>query len=644
MHPESPSHYPSHDENLSHIKTNLSVPPIVRIERRNNTLQPHSLLKKYWGYDSFRPLQEDAVDALLNRRDVLLILPTGGGKSLCFQLPALALPGTAVVISPLLALMKDQVDACNSQGIPAVCLSSMATTEENRAAMRQVRDGKIKILYLSPERIATESSLKFLESLDVSLFAVDEAHCISAWGHDFRPEYRQLAVLKEKFPKSPVIALTATATSRVRKDISAQLRLLQPEILVGSFDRPNLVYISVERRDLLSQVTSVINAHKGESGIIYCLSRANTEQLADKLHKSGFRARAYHAGMDNNQRKETQEAFLRDRCDIIVATVAFGMGIDKSNVRYVLHAALPKSLENYQQESGRAGRDGLAADCVLLYSVGDLVQQKRFLTELPESERRIATTKLEKMLDYARAKSCRHRQLVRYFDQQYDQEKCGACDVCEEKLAVVPPTPVMADALKTAQMILCCVLRLKERFGQSHVALVLKGSSDKNILTYKHNELSTYGLLSSFTIPVINSFVRQLIDQQYLIAESEFYTLAVTEKGQQVIRGELTPKLSLDPKANAKLPQTRSARAEIDWENVDRDLFNLLRAERTAIAVEQNVPAYVVLHDSVLRDLARHKPRAQSQLLRIPGIGERKAQAFGDRLLKVILEHSRAIA
>ena len=412
-----------------------------------------AVLRKYWGYDSFRPLQGEAMAAVVAGRDSVVVLPTGGGKSLCFQAPALHMPGLALVVSPLISLMKDQVDTLVDCGVPAACVNSTLTPAERRAVADEVRSGRLKLLYLSPERLMTEQTLGFLQNVDLSFIAIDEAHCISDWGHDFRPEYRALARLKEIFPGIALHAYTATATERVRTDIVAQLGLEQPEILVGSFDRPNLVYRTTRRTDRMRQIREVIDRHRDESGIIYCIRRADVESVCAELVALGHQALPYHAGIADDDRRKNQDAFIKDRAKIIVATVAFGMGIDKSDVRFVIHAAAPKSLENYQQESGRAGRDGLEAECCLFYSGADFQTWRSLQSELPPEALEAADELLSGIERFCIGVGCRHRAIIDYFGQELPGEACGACDVCLGELDYV------GDALIIAQKILSCVLR-----------------------------------------------------------------------------------------------------------------------------------------------------------------------------------------
>jgi ATP-dependent DNA helicase RecQ len=581
-----------------------------------------AILRQYWGYDSFRPLQAEAMRAVADARDSLVVLPTGGGKSLCFQAPALQLPGLAVVVSPLISLMKDQVDALVDCGAPAACVNSTLTPPEKRRVADDIRAGRLKLLYLSPERLMTERTLDFLQEVPISFFAIDEAHCISEWGHDFRPEYRALSLLKEKFPNVALHAYTATATQHVRDDIIRELRLVNPEVLVGSFDRPNLVYRVQRRGDLIGQMREVIDRHRDDSGIIYCIRRTDTEEVAAALNELGYAALPYHAGMSDDDRRRNQEAFTSDRAKIIVATVAFGMGIDKSDVRYVIHAAAPKSLESYQQESGRAGRDGLEAECWLFYSAGDFQTWRRLQSELPPHAHEIAMTVLAGIENFCLGVTCRHQAIVRYFGQELETTDCGACDVCLSEIDVVD------DALVLAQKILSCVARLNENYGGDYTAQVLVGSREQRILENGHDQLSTWGLLAEHDKKAVRGWIDQLVSQSFLNRVGEYNVLALTGEGRQVLRGELTPRL-LKPPTKTRRP---SRAAVVSWEGVDRGLFDSLRMFRRERAEEHGVPPYVIFSDATLRELARLRPTSLGGLLAIHGIGEKKAAAYGDEL------------
>ncbi len=592
------------------------------------------VVKKHWGYDSFLPLQAEAMTAALSKADSVVVMPTGGGKSLCFQAPAVLCEGLTVVVSPLISLMKDQVDALIDCGVSAGRLDSSQTPEERSETLKHLSDKTLKLLYLSPERLLGAGGVELLRESKIEAIILDEAHCVSMWGHDFRPEYRRLGGLKDIFPNTPIHAYTATATEKVRDDIAEQLQLVSPTMLVGNFDRPNLVY-SVERKHkMLEQVIETLNKHRGESGIIYCIRRRDVQDMCDYLNSDGYSAAPYHAGLEPELRKANQEAFINEDVDVIVATVAFGMGIDKSNVRFVIHAGMPKSIEHYQQESGRAGRDRLEADCVLLYSGGDYGTWNRIMQGSEQEGLDISLRKLNEIYDFCTGVTCRHKALVNYFGQEFAPENCGACDICLGNLDTVD------GALVIAQKIISCVLRLDQRFGAAYTTQVLVGSREKRILEFGHDTLSTFSILDEFPVRAVRDWVEQLVAQGYLAKTGEFNVLAVSESGRVVLRGDATPKLlkPAEKSSKSKGPKTSKQISE-NWEGVDKDLFDELRTLRKTIAQRTGAPPYVVFHDTSLRDMARKKPLDRSSFLEMYGVGESKAQKYADEFLPLIRDY-----
>ncbi len=594
-------------------------------------------VRRYWGYSELRPLQEQAIKAGLEQRDSLVVMPTGGGKSLCYQVPPELAQRTDIVVSPLISLMKDQVDGLRECGYPAAALYSGMTPEELRRTEEQMLEGRFRLVFVAPERLLTPRFLQLVERLEIRAFAIDEAHCISHWGHDFRPEYRQFASLKKRFPQASVHAYTATATERVRADIAAQLRLRDPAILVGTFDRPNLVYRIVPRVDARAQVLEVLQRHRRQAAIVYCISRKDTESMASFLQANRLRAAFYHAGMEADERRRTQDEFAAEDLDVVAATVAFGMGIDRSDVRCVIHAAMPKSIEHYQQETGRAGRDGLEAECVLLYSAADVLRWESLIEksagDAEAAPEIIAASR--QLLDHVRrlcsGVHCRHRKLSEYFGQEYLKPTCEACDVCLNEVEG------LADATVTAQKILSCVARAGEHFGAEHIVDVLLGASTDRIRRWHHEELSTYGLMKGTARPALTNMLYQLIDDGLLERTTdERPVLRLTDASREVLRGNRSVQL-LQPKTKVK--KTRFD--EKSWESVDAGLFETLRNLRRQLADERRVPAYVLFSDATLRDMARVRPGSPNALLGIRGVGERKLADLGERFLEIIETYCR---
>ncbi len=597
------------------------------------------VIARYWGYTALRPLQREAMDAVLAGRDSVVVMPTGSGKSLCFQAPALVRPGLALVVSPLISLMKDQVDTLVGNGVAAGLYNSSLSSDEKTSVLAGLREGRYRLLYVSPERLVGEGSDSFLSRLaacNPSFVAVDEAHCISQWGHDFRPEYRQLGRLRQLLPGIGVHAYTATATARVRRDIGTQLGLSDPIELVGSFDRPNLLYRVLPRALLKRQLLDVLERHRGEAGIVYCTSRKEVDALAAWLTETGTPALPYHAGLSDQERKTHQDAFLNERVQIVVATVAFGMGIDRSDVRFVVHAGAPRSLEHYQQESGRAGRDGLEAECLLIYSSADFMKWRHMMEqngELTEGSRGL----LRLMERYTASVGCRHRHLSAYFGDRYPKDDCAACDVCLGELEAA------AEPVVLARKILSCVVRVGQRFGATHVASVLRGQTSEQIVSRAHDKLSTFGLLPDASVAELRGYIEQLIGLGLLHQTDDAYpVLRVTAQGVQLLKDEASVSgLALARQRVPKKGEARKrSRAESEsWDGVDRTLFERLRGVRLDLARARGVPPYVIFHDATLREMARLRPSSIGSLMTVKGVGARKAEDLGGIFLETIRTH-----
>ncbi|MAF38017.1 MAG: DNA helicase RecQ [Chloroflexi bacterium] len=591
-------------------------------------------LKAYFGFDRFLPLQEEIISKVLAKRDTLVLMPTGGGKSLCYQLPALRFKGLTLVVSPLIALMKDQVDGLRSNGVPAGLLNSTLPLQEASQVRDQAREGKIKILYVAPERLALPGFRRFLQSLEVSLIAIDEAHCISEWGHDFRPDYRNLKALRESFPGVPVIALTATATEPVREDIVNQLGLKKPEIFISSFDRPNLTYAIQPKTEPLGALLRLLEKHQGGSAIIYRFSRKATEETALELSERGFNALPYHAGLEPDLRRETQEKFIRDQVQIVVATIAFGMGIDKPDVRLVVHYDLPKTVEGYYQETGRAGRDGLPSDCVLFYSPGDRSKQEYFIGQIEDNEEQEkAHTKLDQVLTLCDLQTCRRAYLMEYLGESWPKTDCGGCDIC-----LLPREEF--DATEIAQKILSAAIRTGERFGVNYVVDVLRGVANKAVRTRGHHELPVFGISRDVDSDELKEMVRSLVTNGLLAQNGgEYPTLRVSPQGRSFLNNRDKLTLTRRKQAAPVYQATSNGDRETAY---DTKLFDELAALRLEIATDREVPAYQIFGNKALQQMAFHMPRNEFEFSKISGVGDAKLRDFSERFLLVINEYMQA--
>ncbi len=594
---------------------------------------PLEILKKYYGFNAFRHPQAEIINDLIQGVDLLVLMPTGGGKSLCYQIPALMRDGIAIVVSPLIALMEDQVAALKSCGIRAAYYNSSLGSVDARTTLAQLHDNQLDILYVAPERLLTPAFLERLQSCDLSLFAIDEAHCISQWGHDFRPEYAALGQLKFHFPEVPIIALTATADKQTQKDIVSKLQY-QPKEYVASFNRPNIHYQVLPKTNAVKQINQYLQDNQQKSGIIYCGTRAGVETLSEKLQSLGFKTREYHAGLPHQERREVQTLFRYDEIDIVVATIAFGMGIDKPNVRFVIHHDVPKTIESYYQETGRAGRDGLPAKALLLYSPADSARLRSWITAHPSpNQQRIEQHKLQHMLAFAEATHCRRQILLRYFDEDYT-EKCQYCDICDNP-------PITTDATVDAQKILSCVYRLKQSFGINHVIDVLRGSQSEKITQFGHQHLSTYGIGKEKSTAYWRHLTWQLIHRDYCFQDLDKYNvLRLTPKAIPVLRGEES--IALTVQQEEVNLQTKKKKKNIQKTNdtSSSPLFEHLRRLRREIAQEENKPPFMIFSDATLRDMIRIHPKTLNQMLTVSGVGQHKLNLYGVRFLNLLDDYN----
>lgn len=596
---------------------------------------PKSILRDIFGYPNFRDEQQAIIDTILNGESALVLMPTGGGKSLCYQIPALLLDGLTIVVSPLIALMQDQVSALQQLGVAAASLNSSLSIEDERTTLSQMATGQLKLIYMSPERLLSFNMLTRLQTMEISLIAIDEAHCVSQWGHDFRPEYTRLNELLQQFPSTPRIALTATAEHHTREDIRRQLGLEQAQEFIASFDRPNITYHIAERSNYKQALLKLLREqHAGDAGIIYCLSRRKTDEIAAWLCSQDLNALPYHAGMNSLQREANQSTFINNEGVIMVATIAFGMGIDKPNVRFVAHLDLPKSLEGYYQETGRAGRDGLAATAWMMWGLQDVLTLRKFISESQASEKiqRIEHTKLDAMVSLCETPDCRRQIILKYFDEQLD-EPCGNCDRCLQPVETF-------DGTELTQKALSCVYRTGQRFGVSHVIDVLTGKETEKIMRFDHQKLSTWNIGSDVTAKSWRRIFRQLINKGYLFANQErFGALQLTESAKPVLAGFINVLLMTEPKRKPKTSPTDTIALSDDHDPL---LYEILKEIRLKLAQEQSIPPYLIFHDSSLRQMAAIQPQTRDEFLSISGVGQQKLENYAEVFIQSIKEYQQS--
>jgi ATP-dependent DNA helicase RecQ len=588
-----------------------------------------SVLKDYFGFDSFRAPQAEIINDVVAGQDVLVLMPTGGGKSLCYQIPSMVRSGVGIVVSPLIALMEDQVASLKLQGINAAYYNSSLSSEEARRVLAQLHNDELDLLYIAPERLINDAFLERLNQCHIALFAIDEAHCISQWGHDFRPEYAALGLLKTHFPQTPIVALTATADKQTRHDIVVKLNY-QPQKYIASFNRPNIHYKVLPKTNPIKQITQFLESETQQSGIIYCGTRNNVERVAEQLKEKGFKARAYHAGLSHKERRDVQTLFRHDKIDIVVATIAFGMGIDKPNVRFVIHYELPKNIEGYYQETGRAGRDGLPAQALLLYDASDSARLRSWIIQTPQEEqRRVETNKLNHMLAFAEASHCRRQILLRYFDEPSD-EACNYCDVCDNP-------PQTTDATTDAQKLLSCIYRLNQSYGLTYTIDVLRGSNSEKIKQQRHDTLSTFGIGKEKSAYYWKQLAWQLIHKDYCFPDiNQYNVMKLNEKAIPVLKGQEQIFLTVpaaEPKESKKTHKEKST-----IKPVGSPLFEVLRSLRRKLADEENKPPFMIFSDATLHEMARIKPGTTEELLTVSGVGQHKLAHYGKDFLQALDE------